>query len=1000
MPQQLIYTSSPRGLVIGRSGYCTVARSDGLREGLQLRLEQLSYFSHSAATGGRERPVFAHRLVDIRGSRFHVLSRIVDAGLDFTNRTNFLAHHLVFQPHEVASLPSPPVIFQHWSGWRNAWPGEPQLLSNENWGNLGSIVAPACAPAREWAALTGDAVNAIALLDSRPQESFLVDGLEQDRTLPLLAESLAMFVTRPGTGNPWGMTFTTFLQEQDDPADFRWRLAYTSTPGHNRLLARNSVVKPLAGLRCERCDELAAAYARSGPQPLQITVQPEDQRMVEGGALVLKAVVSGIPPPTQYQWYACSRDGSRQPLPGAVHPEFRVSQLPLGVTRFLVVVGNGSGGSVESRVAQVSVERKQVRVAAGRPGASGHQPSPASATMDDALAVKAKHPDRGDWGEDDTLKNGSAKERKSDAHLWVIIAFLVLGVVLTGLIYWAYNHDKTELGKHSNTDTNRPPASTNSAPPGISPGSTGGPPAETFGKGGPGIDKPKSYLFLVLPDASKTSLRDLTDNQKEVADKIRAKQAELAGLDAKIKKNIEDIQSAKHAVADEEAEVVDRNSLAISASPPFKGPRERRDYIADHPHQKELVDLWSKFDAAVIKRDQAKAELSAKETENKALLDSKKTKLPQTIRDLQVQKQHLNSLTDDKNHREKFHKDQNEELQKCLANLYSVPNGQTVFYRVDDYSLKGSTQTNFSNLEVNSSTIPIQSGKITIGDLKLAWNANQFSIQEFDVSQETNRLAAPISVVFFKDKMASGLFAEFILWPSDNPFTVNATCEAQGHLVITNQLELIQSLNRLESGRDFHSGLRASYLDSSCTTNFDKLSTHYYFEALAQLLVTNAVHTNDWLAEQAAATKFIQFREITTKSKTSPAPFWDELDQMCLKAIGKPPDQRGGRLFDFAKVDYRPKAYEDLRQRAGSLELPFTTADLPAIDQFLSECPEANTLDKIRAKLGELIPRGRLDTGRLQASIWLNRRSKPTPPVELVRLKFSQASKAQTQDNQ
>ena len=113
MPQQLIYTSAPRGIVAGRSGHCTVARSATMREALMLQVERFSYYQHLSLSGGQERPIFACRVVDLRGSRFHVLSRIQDAGLDFTGRTNFIAHHLVFTPEEVQQSASPPVILRN-----------------------------------------------------------------------------------------------------------------------------------------------------------------------------------------------------------------------------------------------------------------------------------------------------------------------------------------------------------------------------------------------------------------------------------------------------------------------------------------------------------------------------------------------------------------------------------------------------------------------------------------------------------------------------------------------------------------------------------------------------------------------------------------------------------------------------------------------------------------------------------------------------------------------
>src|SRR5882724_3878359 len=133
MPLQLIYTSAPRGLVAGRSGHCTVARSAEMGESLMLRLEQFSYYHHLSLTGGQERPIFTGRLVEIRGARFHVLSRIQDAGLDFTGRTNFIAHHLAFTPDEIRQLPVPAVILRDWPGWVKSWTQEPRMLTNEDW---------------------------------------------------------------------------------------------------------------------------------------------------------------------------------------------------------------------------------------------------------------------------------------------------------------------------------------------------------------------------------------------------------------------------------------------------------------------------------------------------------------------------------------------------------------------------------------------------------------------------------------------------------------------------------------------------------------------------------------------------------------------------------------------------------------------------------------------------------------------------------------------------
>src|ERR1039457_587017 len=99
MPWELIYTSAPRGLTPGQAGFCTVARTVDLREGLAQRLEQISsyhYVEYGGASLQRRNPtISAYRILDIRGTKFHVLSRILPCGLDFTGRSNHLAHHLI-----------------------------------------------------------------------------------------------------------------------------------------------------------------------------------------------------------------------------------------------------------------------------------------------------------------------------------------------------------------------------------------------------------------------------------------------------------------------------------------------------------------------------------------------------------------------------------------------------------------------------------------------------------------------------------------------------------------------------------------------------------------------------------------------------------------------------------------------------------------------------------------------------------------------------------------
>ena len=90
----------------GQQGFCTVATSAGIPKPLWDRLESVSGYRHpfEAAAGRSRNPVaWAHWLIQVGGREVSVLSRVCDAGLDYTQRTNTFAHHLALEPDERAA---------------------------------------------------------------------------------------------------------------------------------------------------------------------------------------------------------------------------------------------------------------------------------------------------------------------------------------------------------------------------------------------------------------------------------------------------------------------------------------------------------------------------------------------------------------------------------------------------------------------------------------------------------------------------------------------------------------------------------------------------------------------------------------------------------------------------------------------------------------------------------------------------------------------------------
>jgi hypothetical protein len=271
MPWQLIYTSAPRGLLSGQSGFCTVARSADLREALVQRLEQISSYHYlrvaEAATANRNPAISAFRLLDLRGAKYYVLTRIQPCGLDFTARTNHLAHHLVFQPEELAALPSPAALLRHWPGWLASWQGEPRLLEETDPAGL-AAAAKTFLPAKTWTRLTGDGGRAAGLLESECVGGcyLLCPPGSEEQVLEMFCETLQLLnFNGQFPLRPWRHTFTAFLQAEDNPNDFQWRGCQADTPAYKQALTRSA---PMIALRSVRVPANSLVkLAREAPKP-------------------------------------------------------------------------------------------------------------------------------------------------------------------------------------------------------------------------------------------------------------------------------------------------------------------------------------------------------------------------------------------------------------------------------------------------------------------------------------------------------------------------------------------------------------------------------------------------------------------------------------------------------------------------------------------------------------------------------------------------------------
>jgi len=187
---QLIYTSAPRGLKAGASGYCTVAQTRGMREDLVAALERRSLFTHEAK--GDSPIYFSYRILSLGGTNWRVLSRGLDAGLDFTGRRHYLIHHLVLEISEELPGVQPAEILLGWNGWRDSWSGTPVQLEGCRNADLFLHLARIGLPAREWKRQTGDAGWAATACQMPSPVGWQAVGLSSSEMLRLMGESTAL----------------------------------------------------------------------------------------------------------------------------------------------------------------------------------------------------------------------------------------------------------------------------------------------------------------------------------------------------------------------------------------------------------------------------------------------------------------------------------------------------------------------------------------------------------------------------------------------------------------------------------------------------------------------------------------------------------------------------------------------------------------------------------------------------------------------------------------
>ena len=209
MIEEIIYTSAPKGLRAGSRGFCTVVSTAGMAANMAERLESMSGYRHAFPLNDPNNslnPVnYAHVTTRMAGQKRHVVSRVSDAGQDYSGRTNKLAHHVALE--NVQSLTAGPgrlllaanFFTDRWNGRVETRP--PRAVTNPE--------VPTKIQLSAWQAATGDGgwagyVAEQLLASKAPVNVIFAPGT---KTLPLVVEVLDLVPV----SQRWAVTFSTYF---------------------------------------------------------------------------------------------------------------------------------------------------------------------------------------------------------------------------------------------------------------------------------------------------------------------------------------------------------------------------------------------------------------------------------------------------------------------------------------------------------------------------------------------------------------------------------------------------------------------------------------------------------------------------------------------------------------------------------------------------------------------------------------------------------------------
>lgn len=368
---ELVFTSAKAGLIPGRSGFCSVAWTEGMPQNLVSLLENMSGYNALYMPNDPKaelNPVCcSYQKVRYGQNELRILSRIAFAGLDYTGRTNKIAHHIIIEDDsELASLQHGPVsAFLCEENFITEWNEPPRLLPRRT--RLKSATT-AGLRAEQWHTLTGNpqwaGIVAERFLAGDEKSCLYLEydnEIHRGNVLPLIDEIVR--VLPPGAVADF--TFNTYFTNAQNGIDCFFRAALPNSPALpaiKRFKAKDLIsLVSLSEPPQDWNDSPMVGMAVDGVAPVPAVPVPEMQEMEE--EQIEEEVVAdlyrnphaarSVPPQNQPEIYQPKykagkisyRKGAPQPkrtaARGGVPPQVRLMLFAGGALLLICLLGTG-----------------------------------------------------------------------------------------------------------------------------------------------------------------------------------------------------------------------------------------------------------------------------------------------------------------------------------------------------------------------------------------------------------------------------------------------------------------------------------------------------------------------------------------------------------------------------------------------------------------------------------------------------------------------------------